>query len=142
MIEKKNIVENNFQKPETPLWQISSTQTPVVPTSSSIETSSTSLGPTPTSQGIQSPSSSSSVSVSQSHNTARDEIYIDDEGLEGSGGRGEVRICQKKFIFLNKSLYFSISDSKCLTFFLPNSNICRVHIIQKKNNIHDVCHLQ
>lgn len=27
-----------------------------------------------------------------SHSTPRDEIYIDDEGLEGSGGRGEVNI--------------------------------------------------
>ncbi|XP_055316372.1 syndecan-like isoform X4 [Sitodiplosis mosellana] len=85
--EQKNSTD---VKPETPLWQISSTQTPVVPTSSSIETS-TLLGPTPTSQGIQTPSSSvSSTSVSQPHNTARDEIYIDDEGLEGSGGRGEI----------------------------------------------------
>lgn len=38
-----------------------------------------------------SPSSSApSLSVSQSHNPGRDEIYIDDEELEGSGGRGEV----------------------------------------------------
>ncbi|XP_055316366.1 syndecan-like isoform X2 [Sitodiplosis mosellana] len=89
-LHSQNGVLATEQKPETPLWQISSTQTPVVPTSSSIETS-TLLGPTPTSQGIQTPSSSvSSTSVSQPHNTARDEIYIDDEGLEGSGGRGEI----------------------------------------------------
>lgn len=63
----------------------------MVPTSSSVGETSTSLRPTSSSQGIQSPSSSvSSISVSQPHNTARDEIYIDDEGLEGSGGRGEV----------------------------------------------------
>lgn len=84
---QKNFFENYLQKPESPLWQISSTQTSVVPTSSSIETS-TSTGPTPSSHGVQSPS----ASVSQPHNTARDEIYIDDEGIEGSGGRGEVRM--------------------------------------------------
>lgn len=34
--------------------------------------------------------SSSVAPVSTSHSTPRDEIYIDDEGLEGSGGRGEI----------------------------------------------------
>lgn len=80
-----------LQKPESPLWQISSTQSSIVPlSSSSLITTSTSVEPIIPSS--QSPSSSSvpSVSVSQPHNTARDEIYIDDEGLEGSGGRGEV----------------------------------------------------
>ncbi|KAJ6640955.1 Syndecan [Pseudolycoriella hygida] len=34
--------------------------------------------------------SSSVAPVSTSHSTLRDEIYIDDEALEGSGGRGEI----------------------------------------------------
>lgn len=34
----------------------------------------------------------SSVAPDSSPGTTRDEIYIDDEGLEGSGGRGEVNI--------------------------------------------------
>lgn len=80
-----------MQKPESPLWQISSTQSSIAPTTSSIVTS-TSLGPIISSSQTPPSSSVPSNSVSQPHNTARDEIYIDDEGLEGSGGRGEVSI--------------------------------------------------
>jgi len=67
-IEQKNTTD---AKPDTPLSSIApSTSIPIVSSSSS-------------------PASLSTTAISQPHNTARDEIYIDDEGLEGSG-RGEI----------------------------------------------------
>lgn len=71
-----------LQKTDTPLSQIVSTQSTSIGTSSSVPASTSSVAPS---------SSVAPVSSSgQSHSTPRDEIYIDDEGLEGSGGRGEV----------------------------------------------------
>lgn len=83
---------------ETP---VSSTQSSVTLSSSSIAASTANSGSILTSSSSLSPpfSSVSSFSVSQQnsqlynsqpHSSPKDEIYIDDEGLEGSGGRGEV----------------------------------------------------
>lgn len=97
------------QKPESPLWQISSTQSSVVASSSSVAPSTSSRGPISSTSSVSPPSVSAvTASVSQPHNIARDEIYIDDEGLEGSGGRGEV----SSFLF-----YFL-----CLTFRVEHFN--------------------
>lgn len=78
------------------MWQISPTQSSIPPISSSIATSAVNIG----SSSLSPSSSVSSLSVSQSHNPARDEIYIDDEGLEGSGGRGEVSYTSSFIEFL------------------------------------------
>lgn len=82
---------------ETP---VSSTQSSVTPISSSIastansgsiSTSSSSLSPPFSSVSSFSASQQNSqLYNSQTHSSPKDEIYIDDEGLEGSGGRGEV----------------------------------------------------
>lgn len=91
----------SLQKPESPLWQISSTQSSVTPTTSTL-TPSTSVGPVISSS--QTPPSSSVSSIPVSHNLPRDEIYIDDEGLEGSG-RGEVS-CNFQLFFLKNLFLF------------------------------------
>ncbi|XP_031630830.1 syndecan-like isoform X2 [Contarinia nasturtii] len=57
------------QKPESLLWQISSTQTPKISTVLSSINTSTSIGST---------------------TSSTDAILPNDEGLEGSGGRGEI----------------------------------------------------
>lgn len=94
-----NLIFFLIHSKETP---VSSTQSSVTPLSSSIAASTANSGSISTSSSSISPpfSSVSSFSVnhhqnsqlynSQPHNSPKDEIYIDDEGLEGSGGRGEV----------------------------------------------------
>lgn len=67
----KKLYSFSLQKPDLPLSLITSTQS-----------TSTSLSLSP----------SSSAAASSSRPSLKDEIYIDDEGIEGSGGRGEVSI--------------------------------------------------
>lgn len=86
-----------FQKPETPLSSIIPTSAPVI--------SSSTLAPLAT-----------STLISQTHNTARDEIYIDDEGIEGSGSRGEVSVFH---------LLFSISWNLLKNLNIPDANIVK-----------------
>lgn len=82
---------------------------PVTPTSTvGTFTSSSSLPP---------PSSSlAAVTSNNQARNSRDEIYIDDEGLEGSGGRGEVSI----------SLYFLPSVFATMFFFSFEYHACQV----------------
>lgn len=106
----------SLQKTDTPLSHIASTQSTAIGTSSVAPSTPSSAAPTSTSAA---PLSSSS----QSHSTARDEIYIDDESLEGSGGRGEVSFTADHTIAQTPWLFIS-SDDKNKLFRKPT---CAAH---------------
>lgn len=92
-------------------YQTKNERTKFAVVSSSSPTTPTSTVGSVTSSSSQPPSSSFAAATSnnQAHNS-RDEIYIDDEGLEGSGGRGEVSIYTLHIFHIFTKFSFTLSQ--------------------------------